>query len=146
MVRAPHSVLRSALAFATVATSLGCGDDGGECLLAVTTECDVSYEPTYTNIFNNTLRPTCGGPGVSCHGEDGRRGGLVFATAGESYDLLLGITDGRSRVTPGEPDASMLLQRLECSSPLPRMPLNSDPLPATARCAIAKWIAAGATP
>jgi hypothetical protein len=138
--------LRSLVALAVFSTLLGCGDEAGECLLAVTTECAVSYEPTYTNIFDNTLRPTCGGPGVSCHGEDGRRGGLVFASEGESYELLLGITDGRPRVIAGDPDASLLLQRLECSSPLPRMPLNSDPLPATARCAIAKWIAAGATP
>jgi len=141
-----HTSLPSVVALAVLGTLLGCGDEGGECLLAVTTDCAVSYEPTYANIFNNTLRPTCGGPGVSCHGEDGRRGGLVFSSESESYELLLGLSDGRSRVIAGDPDASLLLQRLECSSPLPRMPLNSDPLPATARCAIAKWIAAGATP
>jgi hypothetical protein len=123
----------------------GCGPAApDECLLATSTDCAVGYSPTYTNIFQQSLRGTCGGPGVSCHGIDGAHAGLVFASEQESYDLLLGNTGTRPRVIPGDPDASLLVQRLECSSPLRRMPLNSDPLPATVRCAIVKWIAAGA--
>lgn len=128
-----------------VATSVGCGPgEPDECLLAVSTECAVGFPPTYANIFQQSLRGTCGGPGVSCHGADGAQAGLVFANEQQSYDLLLGNVGNRARVIPGDPDASILVQRLECSSPLRRMPLNSDPLPATARCAIAKWIADGA--
>ena len=124
-----------------------CGPaDPQECLLAVNTECSVAYAPTYSNIFQNTLRGTCGGPGTSCHGSSGRMAGLVFSSQQESYDLLLGNTDGRVRVVAGDPDASLLMQRLECSSPSPRMPLNSDPLAANVRCAIAQWIKNGAQP
>lgn len=104
----------------------------------------MSFTPTYTNIFNQTLRGTCGGPGVSCHGIDGAQAGLIFATEQQSYDLLLGNVGNRPRVIPGDPDASLLVQRIECSAPKRRMPLNSDPLAATVRCAIVKWIADGA--
>lgn len=122
-----------------------CGaQDPGECLLAQSTDCDVIFAPTYTNIFQQSLRASCGGPGVSCHGNEGRMAGLAFVTEQESYDLLLGHVGDRPRVVAGDPDASLLLQRLECSAPLRRMPLNSEPLPATVRCAIVQWIAAGA--
>lgn len=123
----------------------GCGaEEGDACLLALDTQCETRFPPTYTNIFQQSLRSSCGGPGVSCHGRDGQQAGLVFASEQESYDLLLGHTGSRPRVIPGDPDASLLLQRIECSSPLPRMPLNSDPLPASVRCAITQWIENGA--
>lgn len=134
------------LLFALAVFATGaCGpEDPAECLLASTTECAVGFPPTYTNIFQQSLRSTCGGPGVSCHGVAGAKAGLVFADEQESYDQLLGISGNRPRVIPGDPDASLLVQRIECASPQPRMPLNSDPLPATVRCAIVKWIADGA--
>lgn len=125
--------------------ALGCGPTApDECLLATNTDCAVGFPPTYANIFQQSLRSTCGGPGVSCHGLDGAKAGLVFASEQESYDLLLGNVGSRPRVIPGDPDASLLVQRIECSSPQRRMPLNSDPLPTTVRCAIVKWIADGA--
>jgi len=137
--------VRASLLVVIALNATGCGPaEPAECLLATDTECEVGYAPTYANIFNQSLRGTCGGPGVSCHGIDGARGGLVFATEQQSYDLLLGNVGSRARVVAGDPDASLLVQRIECSSPQRRMPLNSDPLPATVRCAIVKWIAAGA--
>lgn len=124
---------------------IGCGPaEPDECLLDVSTDCDVRFPPTYANIYRESFRATCGGPGTSCHGPDGAMAGLIFASEQQSYDLLLGNVDGRARVVPFDPNGSLLLQRLECSSPQPRMPLNSDPLPATVRCAIAQWIEAGA--
>ncbi len=120
------------------------GEEPGECLLALSTDCEARFAPTYTNIFQQSLRASCGGPGVSCHGDAGRQAGLAFVSEQESYDLLLGNLGDRPRVIAGDPDASLLLQRLECSAPQRRMPLNSEPLPATVRCAIVQWVAAGA--
>ena len=53
--------------------------------------------------------------------------------------------DGRVRVIPGDPDESLLIQKLEGTQDCgDRMPRNRDPLPAASIETIRDWIEAGA--
>ena len=128
----------------------GRGDSGsGACLAPLPLDCKPSFEPaSYDSIFANVLRPTCGSSasGTQCHGAEGKQAGLVLADRDEAYDSLLGKLDGRPRVVPGDPECSVLIQRIESNERRFRMPLNSDPLDDGLRCAIRLWIAEGAEP
>ena len=151
--------VRAALA-CLLLLALACGDDDdgstsgkdggggkGQCLDPLPLDCKPSFEPaSYEAIFSNILRPTCGSAasGTQCHGERGMQAGLVLADVDEAYDSLLGELDDRPRVIPGEPECSMLIERIEASDPRVRMPLNSQPLSDGQRCAIRLWIAEGA--
>lgn len=79
-----------------------------------------------------------------CHSADAGMGGLVFDEVDLAYDLLLGASGGHARVQPGDPSCSLLMIRLEGQTSDFRMPPGPTPLLAAERCAIAKWIAAGA--
>ena len=108
------------------------------------TDCAALYEPVFVEIFQRTLKTTCASSGVSCHGTDGRMGGLVFVDLSQSYDELLGQT-GPQRVVPGDPACSELMVRLDSPGHDWSMPPGA-PLDERARCAIRRWISAGATP
>jgi hypothetical protein len=125
------------------------GDGNGSCLAKLSLDCRPSFEPaSYDAIFSNVLRPSCGSSasGTQCHGAEGMQAGLVLADQDEAYESLLGELDGRPRVVRGDPECSMLIQRIESSDPRVRMPLNSPPLSEGQRCAIRQWIAEGAEP
>jgi hypothetical protein len=116
----------------------GCsGDD--ECLTDLDASCAPLYEPTFENVFDNTLKPTCGLPGRSCHATEGRKGGLFFAEADEAHELLV---EG-GRVEAGNPACSLIMRRLESEDPSYQMPPGRQ-LSAAERCAIQQWIENGA--
>jgi hypothetical protein len=69
--------------------------------------------------------------------------GLVLLGRDEAYDHLLGETDSRARVVPGDPECSLLVQRLESTDPQFVMPVGMR-LPEGQRCAVRQWVAAGA--
>lgn len=121
--------------------------DASSCLKGLSLDCQVAFTPAYSMIFDTVLIKTCGSPGTgkSCHGPDGAQAGLVLSDRDMGYDLLLGRVDGRARVVPGNPECSILEQRLESRDPNFRMPLGNQPLPEGMRCAIRKWIKNGAT-
>lgn len=100
--------------------------------------CEELYAPTYEEIYRRTFAPTCARSGVSCHGP-GRAGGVVFADRDAAYDRLL----SRGLVRPGDPQCSELAARIGSDDPLYRMPPGRALDPGE-RCAIQKWIAAGA--
>jgi len=76
---------------------------------------------------------------LACHSATAKMGGLVM----DSYDSLMkGGKDGPA-IVPGKADESRLIQMLQ-GKVQPRMPFNSDPLPAADIAAIAAWINAGA--
>src|SRR5262249_29048920 len=89
-----------------VAAGSACGgDDRAEqenCLQPLPLDCETAFTPTYSAIFDNVISTRCGGTGTggSCHGPDGRKGGLVLADKDEAYDYLRGDVDGRPRVVP----------------------------------------------
>jgi hypothetical protein len=99
-------------------------------------------------LYDNLFVKTCGSPGTgaACHSADGKQGGLVLADIDTAYDMLLGTDGGHARVVPGNPECSVLVERVESTDPAFRMPLNSDmPLSDGLRCAIRQWIQNGAT-
>lgn len=116
------------------------------CVEGLALDCTPLYDPPiFQSVFERTLRPSCGTGTNTCHTALGAKGGLVFEEADAAYSLLLGQTDGRHRVLPGDPACSPVMIRLESASPTFRMPPGPTALPAGERCAIAKWIAAGAS-
>lgn len=61
----------------------------------------------------------------------------------ESYDTLMAGISINKVIIPGEPQESILVQRLK-GVLLPRMPLNSSPLPEDEIAVIETWIREGA--
>lgn len=103
-------------------------------------DCTPAYEPTYAEVFENTLRPSCGKTGVSCHAE-GRQAGLGFVDAEQAYRDL----HETSVVQAGAPACSRLVARLRETDPKLRMPPGRA-LDAAEVCAIVRWIERGALP
>lgn len=100
--------------------------------------CAPAYEPTYANVFSRTLQPSCGKPGVSCHANEGRQGGISFADESSAYDAIVGKS-----VRAGDPACSDLVARITSTDGMVRMPPGAS-LPLGERCAIVRWIAEGA--
>ena len=99
--------------------------------------CAPLYQPTFDNIFANTLAPKCGVEG-GCHDASYAAGGLVFVQADAAYDHLL-----RGRVEPADPSCSLLMVRLETADSALQMPPRNQ-LNEQERCAISQWILSGA--
>ena len=148
----PHA-LRTLLLFGGLLA--GCNSDNpgqtdagaGSCLAPLALDCTPSYEPaTFDKIYENIFAKTCGSPGTGsqCHGNDGGQAGLFLAEHDQAYDLLLGKNGGRARVIAGDPECSILEQRLESKDPAFRMPVGGKPLSPEDLCAIRHWIADGA--
>ncbi|MET0386837.1 MAG: c-type cytochrome domain-containing protein [Polyangiales bacterium] len=128
--------------------SVACGD-GGEppddnvCLQPLAATCTPDINITYDEIYSRVLSPSCLGSG--CHGATNTQGNLNLSTPDLAYQQLLGQDGARARVLPGDPECSMLLERIETDDRTRRMPyMAADKLRAGARCAIQKWIEAGA--
>lgn len=122
------------------------GDGGQErCLDPLPLDCDLTYAATFDAFYDNRIARTCGaaGTGTSCHGPEGEQGGLVLFGADHAYDHLLGYIDDRPRVVPGDPECSLLVQRLESENPDFVMPVGGR-LEEGERCAVRRWIASGA--
>jgi hypothetical protein len=135
-------------AIATSATLVSCGDGAQppDCETAPQQSCEASIPSTYDSIYDQMFRQSCGGSGTgaSCHGPDGKKGGLLLADREQAYHYLLGDVDGRTRVTVGSAACSVLMQRLDSDDPSFRMPLGPPKLSEGLRCAVRQWIAMGA--
>ena len=115
------------------------------CVTGLSLDCKPLYDPpVYQTIFDKTLRPTCATGTGTCHTSDAAMGGLVLQDADSAYALLLGTTDGRKRVVPGDPACSLLMIRIDSTDPNLHMPRGPNSLLDAEKCAIAQWIAAGA--
>ena len=141
-----------ALTTLVLAAGVSAGGCGGDARPACLSESDVDvdactplYPAEYPVIFQQVLSVTCASAGVSCHGEAGRMGGLVFVDQAASYDLLLGLADGKARVRAGDAACSEMMVRLEMPGHAWSMPPGA-PLDERARCSIRRWIAGGALP
>jgi hypothetical protein len=101
----------------------------------------VASEPTWRNVYDNVLSRRCAGSG--CHFDAGGAG-LLLSDEDGAYASLV---DGHI-VVPGDPDASVLIQRVgQACSPgetCSRMPLGLDPLPPAEIEALVGWIETGA--
>jgi len=119
----------------------GCVATGGDCLEPLDGECASLYEPNFDQVFNQTLLPSCGVGGASCHAPEGTATDLVLADARDAWAQL---TAGDSPlVVAGDPECSPLMERLETGDPERLMPPGA-PLSDEERCAIQRWIAEGA--
>ena len=128
--------MRLALALLLLGPALaGCGD---ECV-EIDLECTPQYEPTFDNIYNNTLSPRCGLPGTACHAAEGARGGLILDDPEVAYERLV---EG-GRVIPGDAACSEITRRIDPAGPGPRMPPGGMLDPGVV-CAIEQWIENGA--
>lgn len=113
-------------------------DAAEDCSAVVDRACVPAYDPTFENVFNNTLKPSCALAGSSCHAAAGHKAGLTLDDAETAHRLLLD-----QRVTPGKPECSLLGRRVLSTDPSFTMPPGL-PLAAGERCAIVQWIAQGA--
>lgn len=118
---------------------VGCSDAPPPMCTALTLDdaCAPQYQPTFANVYANTIKPDCGGDRGACHSESGEST-LSFATEQVAYDNLL-----RAFVTPGNPACSELIVRTAEIGKTYTMP-QGKALGESERCAIQKWVRDGA--
>lgn len=127
----------------SIFTACSGGESEPACVQTISTACTPQYEPTFEQIYTRTLRPSCGQAGGLCHAADGAKGGLVLDDLELAYQGLTGANGARARVLAGDPECSVLTQRLEAAEPSRVMPPGA-PLRPEVRCAIYQWIEMGA--
>lgn len=98
----------------------------------------------FAEIQNTIFTPICTG----CHAGANAPAGLRLES-GASYALLVGVASTEvpavMRVSPGNPDASYLVQKIEGTAAVGgRMPLGGPPLSAANIALVREWIADGA--
>jgi hypothetical protein len=124
------------LALALAAT--GCPNSSGPpACIDVDLTCQPLYVPTFDNVYNNTLRDTCGSQRVSCHSHAGMKGGMTFETPETAFAAL------STRVVPDDPGCSLMIVRTSSVGESYQMPPGS-PLSEAERCALIQWVQAGA--
>ncbi len=114
----------------------GCGDPPLECAV-VDLSCTPQYEPTFDNVYANTIDPDCNSG--ACHDAVAPKGGLDMSEIETAY---AGLLDGR--VDPADLECSEMIARLFTDEPAWHMPRGKT-LSDSEKCAVAQWVAAGAT-
>jgi hypothetical protein len=131
---------------AVVVVSGGCpSEPPPECIdpsHAIDESCAPGYVPTFTNVYNNTIKKGCAATS-SCHSAAGHAGGLSMASQDIAYEQLL--APGQNRVIPGDPACSEMIVRTNSPGEDYQMP-QGDALTAPARCALVQWVLMGAEP
>jgi cytochrome c5 len=107
---------------------------------------DVPLAATLASIQSNVFNPFC----VVCHAGAAAPQGLRLDSA-NSFASLVGVPSRESgsilRVTPGNPDQSYLVQKLEGSASVgEQMPFGGPPLPQSTINFVRQWISDGALP
>ena len=107
---------------------------------------------SFTSLYDDVFGQQVFGDGVGCansycHG--GSSGGFSVGTKQVAYDSLVNAEGsancgGEIRVVPGDPDASLLVQKITDPSCGDRMPKDEDSLPPETVARIRAWISAGA--
>ncbi len=132
--------MRRAPPLAVLLLGLACGEAPRPCL-ELPAECTPQYAPTFAELHRRTLRPGCAQAGGACHASDGAQGGLDLEDIEVAHRALTDAAAGR--VVPGDAACSPLMQRLETAEPGSAMPPGA-PLAPAVRCAVRRWIEAGA--
>ena len=115
------------------------GADQDPCEETLPSSCSPLYEPTFTQVYTQTLQVKCAVTGGACHSAAGAKGGLILEGEDAAYAGL--VESGR--VIPGEPECGELTHRLESTDAAIVMPVGGN-LSEPERCAIYAWIRAGA--
>ena len=122
------------------------GAEGGDFVATFT----ISTPPsgaTLAEIQTNVFTPSCATGG--CHSGGTPQGGLNLE-AGQAFNNLVNVASVNSvcaalRVSPGDPDNSCLVQRIE-GSVAPQMPFGGPALSQALIDDIREWISNGANP
>ncbi|MGE0549402.1 MAG: hypothetical protein AB7O24_05340 [Kofleriaceae bacterium] len=122
---------------ALVFAAHGCKEPPPECMV-VDTECSPLYTPTFDNVYNMTIVKGCGIDRSSCHSPTGESG-TSFATIESAYADLT----ASGLVKPLDPSCSEFVVRTNSPGKDYQMP-PGDALSAATRCALIKWVEAGA--
>lgn len=113
------------------------GDDGG-----------TGLQPTLQSIQSNIFGPICAQAG--CHVGGGAQQGLMLDSVANSFQDLVDVASTEApsllRVSPGNPDSSYLVHKIEGRSTIvgAQMPLNQPALSGPQIAAIRSWIQNGA--
>ena len=97
--------------------------------------CAPLYEPTFDNLYTNTIAQKCAVNGASCHAAAGNAGGLTLEGPDVAHAALAGDAD--------EPRCAPAVVRTHSSEEGTQMPPGA-PLSEAELCAIRQWVAAGA--
>lgn len=140
--RSPNALVFVILA----ACSAGSGDGLDVSGRPLSESGDVPLAATFASIQANVFNPFC----TVCHAGAGAPQGLRLDAA-NSYANLVGVRSQQNssqfRVSPGQPDASYLIRKLEgTASSGEQMPLGGPPLPTATIAFIRQWITDGAMP
>jgi hypothetical protein len=120
---------------------VGCPSDPPPECITVDAACAPLYQPTFTNVYNNTLVAGCGSTMSSCHSASGLAGGVSFEDQQTAYDHLM----LSGRVKPGNAACSEMIVRTSSPGEDYQMP-PGDPLMAAEQCALIQWVQNGAMP
>src|SRR5215468_9645213 len=110
----------------------------------VDTMCQSLYQPTFDNVYANTLQMKCGSTRSSCHSATGHMGGMDFTTKDTAFAALL--APGHDRVVPGDPGCSKIIVRTNGIGKDYQMPPGDPLTDEHERCALIQWVANGAPP
>ena len=144
-----QSLRTQVIPWLVVAAALGStacsGHDHGDipATVSLSPDCDTAFTPTFTEVSERVLRPTCSAGGSACHSTEGAQGGLKLESPDDAYGMLVEGVGGHNLVVPGNAESSELMVRIETTGEEWSMPPGSQ-LDAGERCAIQKWIEAGA--
>jgi hypothetical protein len=136
--------VRIALASLTLGLA-GCGSGSGDGMNNTTARAPIQgLQPTLASIQDNVFTPIC----TACHTGGGAPQGLQL-DAGVSASKLINVPVPRdtnlTRVIPGDPDHSFLINKLEGTQTIgARMPLGGPFLDPSTIAVIRQWIANGA--
>lgn len=102
--------------------------------------------PTLASVQANVFNPSC----IVCHAGANAPQGLRLDAA-NSFTHLVGVASRQDsslpRVSPGNPDRSYLIHKLEGTASVgERMPLGGPPIPQATIAFVRQWIADGAPP
>jgi hypothetical protein len=111
-----------------------------DCSTRVDLACAPAFAPSFDNVFQKILQPSCGLAGSSCHASAGRKAGVVLDDPAAAHRTLV---EGR-KVVPGKPECSPMAKRLLSADVAFMMPPGMA-LVEGEKCAVIQWIAGGAT-
>ncbi len=136
------------IALSCAALAAACGSSNGSdeptCLPApASTTCTPLYEPTFDNVFMNTLSTTCAATG--CHSGAQPTGNMALDEIEKAYtNITAKSTTGEPRIEKGNVQCGKVIVRLESKDKSYSMPPQGATLRDGEVCSIAQWIAMGA--
>lgn len=126
----------------------GCPETPPPACITVDTSCAPGYQPTFHNVYANTLVPDCSMTSA-CHSAAGHQADLSFGgDEASAYAALMAnssIDPSRARVVAGNAACSLTIVRTDSPGTDYQMPKGTA-LSKEESCALIQWVQAGAMP